>query len=60
MDFNTYTLTMVNQNRRQISYFAFLPITINKETKWLCRVIILQKYTPLFGWLNIKFLNEKL
>lgn len=45
---------------RVIKRFSILPIRAGNETRWLERVMILQKYipgAPSFGWHNVKFLE---
>ena len=47
----------LNEQRTR-SWFAFLPVTINGETRWLERVYVVQEwYAPKgnWNWYNIKF-----
>lgn len=50
----------IPHSTRKISRFAFLPITINYETRWMEMVHIEQTYRPdlkLFGWYNERFVD---
>lgn len=39
------------------SWFALLPVRINDEIRWLCRVSVLQYYLRGIGWQNYAFEN---
>lgn len=48
-----------------VSYFAFLPVTIKGETRWLEKVTILKEWYGYFeglsqrSWHNIKFIDKE-
>jgi len=55
-----YNHNVVSGETRVKQFFAFFPVTIKKETRWLEKVIIEQKYSLYWdgaGWYNEKFLN---
>ena len=43
---------------RVVEYFAWFPVTIGEETRWLETVRIEQEY--YWGWDNIKFIDPEL
>jgi len=42
---------------RIVKRFAFLPIEIKGEVRWLEIVYLAQKYHPVAGWMNIAFVS---
>ena len=44
---------------RLVKRFAFLPIEIYGEVRWLEMVYLKQEYHPLSGWLNIAFVRKE-
>lgn len=49
--------------RRTSTWFAFLPVTIGKETRWLEKVAVRQQWKDGFifeekRWENLNFIND--
>ena len=44
---------------RIVKRFAFLPITIKGEVRWLETVYLAQIHNPVAGWLNLAFVSKE-
>ena len=44
---------------RIVKRFAFLPITIKGEARWLENVYLAQTYNPVAGWMNLAFVRKE-
>lgn len=52
----------VLNEQRTVTKFAWFPITIDGETRWLERVTYIEEwYAPdhCWGWYKVKFVDEK-
>lgn len=45
-------------NTRIKNKFLWIPVWIDDEIRWLERAQIEQRYTPMSGWNNIRWLNN--
>lgn len=46
--------------RRIREFFAFLPVTIEAETRWLEKVKVLEEYySHCLGWVKIGFIAKR-
>jgi len=45
-------------DERIITKFAWLPINIVENYRWLERVTVKQNYNEYHGWMNMKFIDE--
>lgn len=44
---------------RIVKRFAFLPVALHGEVRWLEVVYLQQTYSPLSGWINIDFVSKE-
>lgn len=44
---------------RIVKRFAFLPIEIKGEVRWLETVYLKQTYHPVVGWMNLAFVSRE-
>ena len=44
---------------RIVKRFAFLPITLYGEVRWLEIVYLKQAYSPIAGWIDIDFVSKE-